>query len=236
MKKILKSSLIACFSFFAACDNGTAQELLDAKAFEQKIAQDKNPTIIDVRSPEEFESGHLENAQNINWNGSNFDQAVSKFNKNKPVYVYCLSGGRSADAAAKMRQDGFKTVYELQGGMLKWRAAKLPESHDAKTTTAHKGMTREAYNTLVQADEYVLVDFHAEWCKPCKKMKPFLDEIAQELGSKVRIERIDIDDNPSLANELSVDAIPAVLIYKKGVMMWYHIGYVGKEELLKHLK
>ena len=84
--------------------------------------------MLDVRTPAEYTQGHLSNARNIDWNGGEFEKSIAKLDKSKPVFVYCLSGGRSAAAASKMRSIGFREVYELSGGFAKWKAAKLPEA------------------------------------------------------------------------------------------------------------
>ncbi len=94
----------------------TQPTTLSAVEFAQKIKELPNAAILDVRTPEEFLKGHLSNALNFDWNGSEFDKQIATLDKAKPVFVYCLSGGRSSDAASKMRSDGFQLVYELNGG------------------------------------------------------------------------------------------------------------------------
>lgn len=75
-----------------------------------------NASILDVRTPSEFSKGHLINALNYDWNGNEFDKQIAPLDKSKPVFVYCLSGGRSSSAANKMRSSGFTQVYEMDGG------------------------------------------------------------------------------------------------------------------------
>jgi thioredoxin len=148
--------------------------------------------------------------------------------------VYCLSGGRSGSAASKMRSDGFKEVYEMNGGMMKWRAANLPETTDNKVNKP--GMALADFNKLTQSDKIVLVDFYADWCVPCKKMKPYLDEIASEMATKVQVVRINADDNQELMKALKVDALPVLKVFQKGKETWNNVGFVPKEEVLTHLK
>src|SRR5690606_8202683 len=98
------------------CTGGQMQlesNRLSAHGFSTKISETKNTLILDVRTPEEYEKGHLENAVNIDWKGNDFDSNVSKFDPSTPIFVYCLSGGRSKDAAAQMRELGFENVFEL---------------------------------------------------------------------------------------------------------------------------
>jgi thioredoxin 1 len=131
MKKYLVLSLTVMAVLFSSCTNGQSYSSiktnLSATEFAEKIKELPTAPIIDVRTPDEFSKGHLANALNYNWNGNEFEQQIALLDKSKPVFVYCLSGGRSSAAAGKMRASGFKQVFEMDGGFTKWRAAKLPE-------------------------------------------------------------------------------------------------------------
>ena len=81
--------------------------------------------LVDVRTPEEFASGHLENAVNINFYADDFKEQINQLDKEKEVYLYCRSGGRSAKAAKDLEAMGFRKVYDLEGGILKWQKKKL---------------------------------------------------------------------------------------------------------------
>ena len=94
--------------------------------FAQKIKATAGAQVVDVRTPEEFSEGYLKGAVNINWNEDDFETNVAKLDKNKPAFVYCRVGKRSSAAAKKMRDMGFKEVYELDGGILDWEAEHLP--------------------------------------------------------------------------------------------------------------
>ena len=76
--------------------------------------------LIDVRTPEEFSEGHLENAQNMNYYDDDFKQQLSVLDKNQKVYVYCKKGGRSASAAELLSEMGFTEIYDLEGGIDNW--------------------------------------------------------------------------------------------------------------------
>ena len=82
-------------------------------------------TLLDVRTSDEFKSGHLEKATNLNINNAQFEMECNKLDKAKPVLVYCYSGARSHRAAGMLRQKGFK-VHELKGGMEAWQEEGLP--------------------------------------------------------------------------------------------------------------
>lgn len=131
MKKVLTSLFFGLFitSILTSvnCSNQQSNEfLLTAKDYSKKIESLPNAPIIDVRTPEEFKTGHIAKAVNFNWNGDKFLSQIAKLDKTKPVFVYCHAGGRSNAAASKMRSIGFKKVYDLSGGLTNWKAASLP--------------------------------------------------------------------------------------------------------------
>ena len=206
---------------------------LPVQQFQKETGTPDPKTILDVRTPDEYTSGHLAGAVNINWNDSSFNEKAALLPKDQPVYIYCLSGGRSAKAAAYLRSKGFKPVYEMEGGMLKWRAAKLPEE---KTATGKGLFSKTDFEKALQTDKLVLVDFYAEWCGPCKKMEPYLKEIARDKAATVTVLRIDVDKSPELADTLKIDALPVLHIYKKGSLQWSHLGYITKDKVLANLK
>ncbi len=84
----------------------------------------KNGTLLDVRTPEEFQKGHLERAVNINWYDTDFAEQVKSLDKDKPIYVYCKLGGRSEAASKVLDSLGFKNVVDLTGGYDAFKAAK----------------------------------------------------------------------------------------------------------------
>jgi thioredoxin len=235
MKNYLFISISILTILLSSCSNGQSQKYksnLSAIEFSKKITDLPTVTIIDVRSPEEFDGGHIQNAQNFDWNGNDFDKQISAFDKSKPVLVYCLSGGRSSSAAKKMRNDGFKEVYELDGGMMQWRNNNLPETTDG-VAPKQAGMSIQQFEELTKGNKLVLVDFNAEWCAPCKKMLPMIDEISTTMQDKVKVEKIDVDVNSDLATSLKVESIPMFMMYKNGVEVWKHLGLIEKDKLIE---
>jgi thioredoxin 1 len=85
------------------------------------------------------------------------------------------------------------------------------------------------------ATEPVLVDFWAEWCSPCKMIAPILEEVAQEHDGKVRIAKVNVDDNPNLALKFNVMSIPTMIVFKDGVEDQRLVGARGKPQLLEDL-
>ncbi len=229
--------LVAFLAFaltFTACSGNSQSQNgynLQASEFAEKMNETPDAPLIDVRTPEEFSNGHLKNAVNVDWNGDGFENGISKLKKEEAVFVYCLSGGRSSSAATRMRSMGFAKVYELDGGIMKWRAANLPEE-----SANSSGMTADEFQKLLLSDKKVLIDFYADWCGPCKKMAPYLDEMKSEMANSVIIVRINADTNQALAKELKVNALPTLLLYKDSKVIWSHVGFIEKTDLVKSIE
>ena len=232
MKYRLILFLIVSFAVLS-CTGQTSKNIktIDPAAFAGKIAATKNAQILDVRTPEEYLSGHIENAANVNWNGTDFAGKAGALDKTKPVFVYCKSGGRSKQAASKLEELGFTSIYELQGGMLKWDAAGLSKPSDKII-----GMCNQEYSELLNTDKKVLIDFYAEWCAPCKKMTPYLLQMQKELGNKITIVRLNADENKTLLTEMKIDELPTLILYENKVLKWKHSGFISEEDLKKQLQ
>lgn len=104
----------------------TSKKLLSAEAFNEKINKDSKGIILDVRTDEEFNEGHLKNAILINFLNDNFEEKINQLEKNKTIYLYCRSGNRSAKAAEILIKNGFQNIYELDGGIMAWENNRLP--------------------------------------------------------------------------------------------------------------
>ena len=81
----------------------------------------KNGILVDVRTPEEFNAGHLDDAVNINWFDTDFNEQFETIDKDKVVYMYCRTGNRSAKAQEKLQSMGYKHVVNLEGGYEAWK-------------------------------------------------------------------------------------------------------------------
>ena len=89
--------------------------------------------------------------------------------------------------------------------------------------------------TVAGSDQPVIVDFWAEWCGPCKAIAPILTELSTELGEKVTIAKVNVDDNPDLAMRYNVMSIPTLLVFHNGEVAKRLVGAKGKAQLLQEL-
>jgi len=97
-------------------------------------------------------------------------------------------------------------------------------------------MAKTSFSDLVKGEAPTLIDFSAEWCGPCKMMKPILDEVKAAMGDQVRIIKIDVDTNPSIASSYQVQGVPTLILFKKGEIKWRQSGVVPTENLTKIIR
>ena len=95
---------------------------------------------------------------------------------------------------------------------------------------------KQAFKKLINSDKPILIDFYATWCGPCKSMNPIIKELASELKEEVRVIKIDIDKNQSLAHKLGIRGVPTFSLYKDGKNLWTQSGMITKVQLKKILK
>ena len=231
MRSKLLSLLLLSF-LFLSCQGQTptALKTVDAKTFADKLSATSNPQLLDVRTPAEFSAEHIENAVNVNWNADDFVAKANLYDKTKPIFVYCKVGGRSAQAANKLVELGFKEVYNLEGGIMKWNA-----SGNAQKNEKIIGICDQEYTELVNSSKRVMVDFNAKWCAPCIKMKPYILKLQTELKDQIKIVQLDADENKTIVDQLKLEGLPVIIVYENGKEVWRNLGYISEDELRKHL-
>ncbi|WP_394466631.1 rhodanese-like domain-containing protein [Mariniflexile sp. HNIBRBA6329] len=113
--------MMALFSFlFGSKVQNANIKVLAPNEFKKQITN-HSVQLIDVRTANEFKSGHIKKANNIDFFSSSFIAQLEKLDKQKPVYVYCRSGNRSNKAANQLAKMGFVEIYDLKGGFLNWK-------------------------------------------------------------------------------------------------------------------
>ena len=205
---------------------------LPVESFEKKLLETPNAFLLDVRTSGEFGGGHLPKATNIDFRSPDFANKIKGLPKDKPVFVYCLSGGRSAQAAEILRNEGFQ-VTELQGGYLKW-TTKLKPLEGVPNVKHDDAWDLIAFGKLIQGENAVVVDFYAKWCAPCLKMMPTVDKLSNDYKGKVTVLKVEADGNQAVLQKYAIDEIPSFLVFHKGKLLQKTSGF-REEAQLKEL-
>jgi thioredoxin 1 len=213
---------------FTGCFAQKQSNELEPALFKSTWEKSKDAFLLDVRTPEEYAKGAITFSRNIDYRSEGFDAEVEKLDKKKTYFVYCLSGGRSGQAAEQMRNAGFKNVTELKGGILAWQKAGFPLEVKAGSVKT-QGMDDAAYLQMIKSDKIVLIDFYAPWCGPCRRMEPLLKEVSEFYKGKATIIRINIDEHPEIAKKQKIDEIPFFKYYVNGEEKGNYIGELNRE-------
>lgn len=231
MKKTVKTVAV-CLLLLNIFSCKAQQNNLSADEFERGISNKDSVQVLDVRTPGEYASGHIKGSLLADWNDKEeFDRRIAFIDKNKPVYVYCLVGGRSSLAADKLRAAGYQNVFNLAGGIKAWKAANKP----LEGKIDRKQMTIEEFNTAIVSDKPVLVDFGAEWCPPCKKMEPVLKSLETNNAGKFKLVKVDGSNDEAVLKAYNITALPVFIIFKDGKQVWRKDGVATESEMKEQL-
>ena len=91
------------------------------------------------------------------------------------------------------------------------------------------------FDTIINEDRPVIVDFHALWCGPCKVQSPILKQVADELGDRVKVIKIDIDQNQAIAGRFNIKSVPTLIVFKNGEVKYQQAGVHTKPQLMNIL-
>jgi thioredoxin 1 len=119
----------------------------------------------------------------------------------------------------------------LIGGFAAWTAASKPYVSSHSTTEPIAALSMNNFDKTIRENPYVLMDFYADWCKPCKKMDPILKRIADEKSKKMKLLKVDTEENDALVNIFKIEAIPTYILFKNGKQVWRSEGEIDEKEL-----
>lgn len=220
--QILKTSItaIAFLWAVAAFSQNEIHSSISLDSFYSKIKSQKNPQIVDARTPEEFALNHIEGAVNFNLQSENYAQSVAKLDKSKPVFIYSIGAGRSVALEKELLKNGFSEAYSLEGGIANWIGNGKPFYSNLKSK-----LSLAEFNKIIADNKTVLVDIGSKYCAPCKKVKPVLEDIRSEYGNNLKIVEIELEDSPQVIADLkTVKVFPTLILYQNGKIVFKKEG------------
>lgn len=201
---------------------------LNAADFEKSTTGVDSIQLLDVRTAGEYNTGHIKNSLQADWNDKKeFSRRLSFIDKSKPVYVYCLSSGRSSAAAKEMALMGYEKIFVLEDGLNAWKAANKPM--EGKTNEPQ--MTLGEFDAAIKSSKVILVDFGAKWCAPCKKMEPVLESLKANNSGKFKLIKVDGGKDETVLQQNNVTVLPVFIVFKNGKQIWRRDGVATEKEL-----
>jgi rhodanese-related sulfurtransferase len=217
MKKTIITTAISilCLTTVFAQVN---HNVITVDAFTAKINAQKDPQIIDVRTPEEFSINHINGAIYLNLKDANHLDNLKTLDKTKPVFIYAIQNSRPDILAQELQANGYKEVYELKGGIAAWIG-----SGNAYYTSVKNNLSVADYNKTLADNKVVLVEIGTKYCGLCAKAKVIVDSLQNDGSYKLL--QLELYNNPQLVAQLGeVPSVPTILLYKGGQIIWKRSG------------
>lgn len=210
---------------------GYSQNNLPPQSFERYTGKKYLNLLIDIRNQDLYEKGRIKNAIHMDIENPGFENRIKlRFVEFDSIFVYCQNGKKSQDALVTLKDMGYKNIFYLEGGFENWIRSSKPYKSSLKTKAPLAYYSEKDLEQYVKNYKYVLVDFYADWCGPCKKMAPIFQKIAEE-NPEVKLLKINADFNQTLVKAKEVEEIPTLLIYKYGQQKWRKTGLISKKQL-----
>lgn len=219
------SALLLSISAHAGIENVPPAEFLE-------LVKQNDGIILDVRTPDEVAQGHIAGASVLNIYDKDFERKLNLIQKDKPIYVYCRSGGRSGKAAKTMDANGFRSIFNLTGGIGAWNDAKLPlEKPTNAPVKKAPPISQSDFEKRLAVKSVALADFHTQWCMPCKQMAPVINALEKKFANQASIIRVDLDSSPELGSAFEIKGVPVFILFVDGKEQWRHSGAIEADVL-----
>jgi thioredoxin 1 len=226
---VLVMSLLAIV--LHSCGQQAEVKHLSALEF-QKLITDSSGILLDVRTIQEFNNGHLQSAGQLNFYEQDFGNRLLMLPKDEAIFLYCNTGYRSAIAARFLVQQGYTRVYNMQRGIMEWNYNRLPVARTpGAVANMENSFNKEQLITIINNDSLVFIDFYAPWCAPCLRMMPMIDSLIAEYSGKVHIIKINADASKDLMREMHITGVPYFVLFHRGKVAFHKGGMITREEV-----
>ena len=224
--------LILILSISCSDKNTLTYEKIDILNLD-KILNDKDIIVLDVRTSEEINAGYIPNSTFIDYYDKDFENKINLIDRSRKIYTLCKSGGRSVKAAEILSKNGFQNVYNLEGGFMRWKANKMPYNINlVNNYSLNSDLISEiSLDSLIENNTSILIYISTKWCSPCKKMEPIIDKFADNNGS-LKVIKIDLDANTYAQERFDVKSLPALVLYENNSVVWHKNGIIAYDDLI----
>lgn len=219
---VKKISLIAVLLLMAACSQD-GKTTLTIDEFKSEIEKGGSQ-VVDLRSESAYKSSHIPGAMSVT--GSTAEIVAKETYADMPLYLYNENGEGMDELVNKLRKGGFKKVYGLKEGINAWKKQgfSLEELKIFENDTI-------AFEKAILGSKLVMVDFNAEWCRPCKMLDPIVKKLRETRAKDAIVYSIDTDKNPVLAQQYKAESIPLLVFLKNGQEIGRSVGLISESKL-----
>ena len=220
------------FSISCSNKNNSVFERKDILSLD-KILNDTDIIILDVRTSEEINAGYIPNSTFIDYYDKNFENKINLIDRSKKIYTLCKSGGRSVKVAEILSKNGFRNVYNLEGGFMRWKANKMPYDINLVNNDSSNSdsISEKSLDSLIKNNTNTLIYISTKWCSPCKKMEPIIDKLVDN-NSSLKVIKIDLDANTYAQERFDVKSLPALVLYENNSVVWHKNGIIAYDDLI----
>ena len=220
------------FSISCTNTNTLVHEKIDILSLD-KLLNDTDIIILDVRTSEEINAGYIPNSTFIDYYDKNFENKINLIDRSKKIYTLCKSGGRSVQAAEILSKNGFRNVYNLEGGFMRWKANKMPYDINLVNNDSSNSylISEKSLDSLIENNTNTLIYISTKWCSPCKKMEPIIDKFVDN-NSSLKVIKIDLDANAYAQERFNVKSLPALVLYENNSVVWHKNGIIAYDDLI----
>jgi thioredoxin 1 len=203
--------------------------------FSMLIQGNKKLQLIDLRTAEEYENAHIKKSFHLDLGREDADSYIDRvYNKSETLFIYCQTGYKSLQSASYFQELGFNRIYVLEGGFENWTNKSKPYTGSSIYRKPLAYLSESNFLEQIKSNRYVLVDFYATWCGPCKKMAPVLEKVDKELP-QLSLVKIDADKHLTLTEKYEIEEIPTLILFKNGKQVWRQTGIIEESEIKSKL-
>lgn len=208
---------------------------LSLDEFERAI-KSNDFVLLDLQSDHNFKRGRIKKFTNIPFESESFEsKLLEKVKLYDNILFYCTNQEENQLAFQFLKEIGYQKVKFLKGGFETWQSNSKPYASNLRSIKPYTNLSYQNLQAILVQNEFTLVDFYADWCKPCKKMNPILKEIAEN-DKSIKILKVNSDEAGSLVNHYGIEEIPTYIFFHNKNQVWRYSGEISKNELVAKLE